>query len=454
MKQKHQLDLTGGPITGTLLRFALPFMGSSIFQFLYSVVDMIIVGQFSDSAGIAAVNNSGQIMQLVTGLICGIATGGTVLIGQYIGAKQSRQTGRTVGNMILLFGALAVIITALLLTLGNGLVAVMQVPDAAVEPAEAYLRICGIGTVFIVGYNVVSSILRGIGDSKRPMYFVTISCVLNVVGDLILVGGFKMGAAGAAVATVFAQAVSFVISLIALWRSGLPFPVEVRVEWARLGKVLRVGIPVALQDVMAAISFIIITVVVNLIGLDESAAVGVVERLIGFSMVIPIAFMSAISAFAAQNIGAAQPQRAKRGMWLSIGVSVLLTLVFFAAMQLIPEVLMGIFTPDPAVIAHGALYMRTYSFDALLVCLVFCLNGFFSGCGHTGFTLFNCLFSTFAVRVPLVILVANLPGVTMLHIGLAAPTASIVQIIIQFIYYRTGRWSRSRLVEGERGECV
>lgn len=454
MKQKHQLDLTSGPITGTLLRFALPFMGSSIFQFLYSVVDMIIVGQFSDSAGIAAVNNSGQIMQLVTGLICGIATGGTVLIGQYIGAKQSRQAGRTVGNMILLFGALAVIITALLLTLGDGLVAVMQVPDAAVEPAEDYLRICGIGTVFIVGYNVVSSILRGIGDSKRPMYFVTISCVLNVVGDLILVGGFKMGAAGAAVATVFAQAVSFVISLIALWRNGLPFPVEMRVEWARLGKVLRVGVPVALQDVMAAISFIIITVVVNIIGLDESAAVGVVERLIGFSMVIPIAFMSAISVFAAQNIGAAQPQRAKRGMWLSIGVSVLLTLVFFAAMQLIPEVLMGIFTPDPAVIAHGALYMRTYSFDALLVCLVFCLNGFFSGCGHTGFTLFNCLFSTFAVRVPLVILVANLPGVTMLHIGLAAPTASIVQIIIQFIYYRTGRWSTSLLVEGERSEGV
>ena len=452
MKRNHELDLTTGGITATLLRFALPFMGSSIFQFLYAVVDMIVVGRFSDSAGIAAVNNSGQVMQLVTSLICGIATGGTVLIGQYIGARQPRQAGRTVGNMILLFCGLALVITAALLAFGDGLVALLRVPDEAIAPARDYLRICGFGTVFIVGYNVVSSILRGIGDSRRPMYFITISCALNVVGDLLLVGGFGMGAAGAAIATVFAQAVSFLVSLFALFRSGLPFPVELRPELRRLLRVLRVGVPVALQDVMATLSFIIITVVVNLIGLDQSAAVGVVERLIGFSMLVAVAFMSAISVFAAQNIGAGQPRRARRGLWLSIVVSLLLTLVFFAAMQLVPELLMGIFTTDPAVIGHGALYLRTYSFDALLVCLVFCLNGFFSGCGHTGFTLFNCLFSTFAVRVPMVVLLAALPGVTMLHIGLAAPAASVIQIIIQLFYYRTGRWGKSLLTAGEGSE--
>ena len=327
MKAKYEHDLTQGHITSTLLRFALPFMASSLFQFLYAVVDMVIVGQFSDSAGITAVNNSGQVMQLVTGLICGVATGGTVLIGQHIGAKQDRQAGRTVGNMILLFAGLAALITALILWLGDGLVALMKVPGEAIPAAESYLRICGIGTVFIVGYNVVASILRGIGDSKRPMYFITISCVLNVLGDLLLVGGFHMGAAGAAIATVFAQAVSFITSLATLCRSGLPFPVEVRLEPGRLLRVLRVGIPVALQDMMATLSFIIITVVVNLIGLDQSAAVGVVERLIGFSMVVPIAFMSALSVFAAQNIGAGKPERAKRGMWVSMGVSLLLTLL-------------------------------------------------------------------------------------------------------------------------------
>lgn len=455
MKEKHTYDLTQGAIAPTLMRFALPFLGSSLLQFMYAVVDMIIVGQFSDSAGIAAVNNSSQIMQLVTGLICGIATGGTVLMGQYIGAKQERQAGKTVGNMITLFIGLAALITAILLIFGNAIVALMQVPEEAVLPARAYLRICGVGTIFIVGYNVVASILRGIGDSKRPMYFITISCVLNVIGDLVLVGVFHLGAGGAAIATAAAQAVSFITALVTLCRTGLPFPVEMKLEWGKLLRVLRLGIPVALQDMMATLSFIIITVVVNVIGLDQSAAVGVVERLIGFSMVIPIAFMSAISVFAAQNIGARQQERAKRGMWISLGVSLGLTVFLFAAMQLMPETLMGIFTDDAGVIAHGALYLHTYSFDALLVCFVFCLNGFFSGCGHTGFTMFNSLFSTFAVRVPLVIWFAGWPNVTMLHIGIAAPTASVIQIIIQFIYYRTGRWSRSLLeAEGERSESV
>lgn len=455
MSDKHTHDLTRGPIVPTLMRFSLPFLGSSLLQFLYGVVDMVVVGRFSDSAGIAAVNNSSQVMQLVTSLICGIATGGTVLIGQYIGARREREAGRTVGNMILLFALLAALITGALLTLGNGMVTLMQVPEEAVAPARAYLRICGCGTVFIVGYNVVSSILRGIGDSKRPMYFIAISCLLNIFGDLLLVGGFKMGAAGAAVATVAAQAVSFLCALVTLCRSGLPFPVEVKAQRQKLLKVLQLGVPVALQDMMATLSFIIITVVVNLIGLEQSAAVGVVERLIGFAMVISVAFMSALAVFAAQNMGAGNRDRARRGMWLSIAVSLGLTLFFFGAMELIPSWLMRIFTTDPAVIHHGVLYLRTYSLDTLLVCLVFCMNGFFSGCGHTGFTMFNCLFSTFAVRVPLVIWFASWPGVTMLQIGIAAPVASAVQILIQLAYYRTGRWSRSILAEaGEKGALL
>ena len=319
MKDKHTFNLTSGAIAPALLRFSLPFLGSSILQFLYGVVDMVVVGRFSDSAGIAAVNNSSQIMQLVTSLVCGIATGGTVLIGQYIGARQEKEAGRTVGNMVLLFTVLAAGITALLLTLGNGLVTLMQVPAEAVDPARAYLHICGIGTVFIVGYNVVSSILRGIGDSKRPMYFIAISCCVNILGDLLLVGGFRLGAAGAAAATVAAQAISFLCSLIALKKSGLPFPVTVRPERSKLVKVLQLGVPVALQDMLTTLSFIIITVVVNLIGLDQSAAVGVVERMIGFSMVIPVAFMSSLAVFAAQNIGARQPERAKRGIWIAMG---------------------------------------------------------------------------------------------------------------------------------------
>ncbi len=447
MSKSQIYDLTTGSISKTLIRFALPFLGSSLLQFLYGVVDMIVVGQFSDAAGVTAVNNSSQIMQLVTSLICGIATGGTVLLGQYIGAKKYCDAGKTVGSMIYLFAGLAAVITAVLLVFGNGIVNLLQVPNEAVVPAQAYLRICGIGTSFIVGYNVVSSILRGIGDSKRPMYFIAISCLLNIVGDLILVGRFRLGAEGAAIATVAAQAVSFLCALVTLFCSGLPFPVARKPERQKSIRVLQLGIPVAFQDVFATLSFIIITVVVNLIGLSQSAAVGVVERIIGFSMVIPIAFMSALAVFTAQNIGAGQQPRAKTGLRISLLISLGLTLILFLIMQFFPDFLMGIFTPDKDVIYHGSLYLRTYSIDALMVCFVFCLNGFFSGCGRTTFTMFNCLFSTFIVRVPLVILFASLPNVTMLQIGIAAPVASAVQIIIQIIYYFSNRWNRPLLVQ-------
>lgn len=449
MSKSQIHDLTSGSISKTLIRFALPFLGSSLLQFLYGVVDMIVVGQFSDAAGVTAVNNSSQIMQLVTSLICGIATGGTVLLGQYIGAKKYQEAGKTVGSMIYLFVGLAAVITALLLIFGNGIVTLLQVPAEAVTPARGYLRICGIGTAFIVGYNVVSSILRGIGDSKRPMYFIAISCLLNIVGDLILVGRFHLGAEGAAIATVAAQAVSFLCALITLCRSGLPFPVDRHPEAKKLTKVMQLGLPVAFQDMFATLSFIIITVVVNMIGLSQSAAVGVVERIIGFSMVIPVAFMSALAVFTAQNIGAEQQARAKSGLRISMFISLGLTLILFLIMQFFPEFLMGIFTPDEQVIYHGALYLHTYSIDSLMVCFVFCLNGFFSGCGHTGFTMFNCLFSTFIVRVPLVILFANLANVTMLQIGIAAPVASAVQIVIQLIYYRSGRWDKPLLAKEE-----
>lgn len=449
---KQTFSLTEGRIAPTLMRFALPFLGATVLQLLYGIVDMVIVGRYSDPAGIAAVNNSGQIMQLVTALICGIATGGSVLIGQYIGAKQEREAGRTIGSMVFLFLALAVLITGILMAFGNGMVTLLQVPREAVRPARWYLRICGFGTVFIVGYNAVACVLRGIGDSKRPMYFIAISCVLNVIGDLILVGVFHLGAAGAAIATAGAQAVSFLTALIFLHRTGLPVPVLMELDWSKCFRVLRLGIPVALQDVLTNLSFIIITVVVNLIGLEQSAAVGVVERIIGASMAVPGAFMGTLSVFAAQNIGARQPERAKRGTWIGMGVSLGISVIPFAAMELIPEMLMRIFTPDAQVIFHGAQYLHTYAIDGLLVCFVFCLNGFFSGCGHTGFTMFNCLFSTFLVRVPLVIWFSTWTGVTMLHIGIAAPAASLVQIVLQVLYYRTGRWKRSILDERMEGE--
>ena len=445
-----ETDLTKGSISKTLFRFALPFLAATFLQFLYAAVDMIVVGRFSNAAGITAVNTSSQLMQIVTGVITGLTTGGTVLIGQFRGAGREEEVRRTIGNMFTLFFLVAVAITVALALFADALVAVMQTPASAVAPARDYLFICACGTIFITGYNSVSGILRGLGDSKRPMYFIAISCIINIVGDLLLVGGLHMGAAGAALATVFAQACSFLLALTVLRRGNFPFDFRIRslgLKKERVAQLLKLGVPICLQDGLVTLSFVLITAIVNGMGEVESAAVGVVERIIGFAMLIPIAFLSALSALTAQNMGAGLPDRARKGTLISIAASLGLSAILFAFLQLAPGTAAGWFTTDRGVVEASILYLRTYSLDVLLVCFVFCLNGFFAGCGKTQFTMANGLISTFLVRVPLVFFFSRLSGVTLFQIGLAAPAASLVQVGMQLVYLRSGRWKRDLLIK-------
>ena len=446
------LSLTEGPLRPTLLRFTLPFVAASLLQYLYGAADLIIVGQFADAAGMAAVNTGCQVMQTVTGLVLGLATGGTVLIGQYAGARHAEDVSRTIGTMFTFFTLLAVALTAVL-TLSTGLVVdLMGVPPEAVGPARQYFFICACGTVFITGYNMVSAILRGLGDSKRPMLFVLIACVLNVFGDLLLVGVFGLGAAGAALATVGAQGVSLVLSVLVLRRQDFPFDFKrssFRFWPGKTGKLVKLGGPVSLQNVLVELSFLLITASVNHLGLAQAAAVGVTERIISFCMLAPIAFQSSISAMTAQNIGAGRPDRARQSLSFGLMCSLVFGAVVLVLLQLFPEPAARMFTADAQVIRHGAQYLRSYSLDCVLVAFVFCLNGFFSGCGRTGFTMVNCLCATFLVRVPMVMFIAALPGVTMFQIGLAAPAASLLQIVLQLVYLKLGRWETGSLVEQE-----
>lgn len=448
---RRELSLTQGDVKTTLLRFTLPFLAASLLQFLYGAADLVIVGQFADAAGIAAVSTGSQVMQAVTGLVMGLATGGTVLIGQFTGAGRREDVSRTIGTMLTLFTLIALGL-ALVCALGtNLLVGAMHVPEQAVAPARQYLFICSCGILFITGYNMVSAILRGMGDSRRPMYFVAIACVLNILGDLLLVGLFKLGAAGAAAATVFAQGVSLLLSVGVLRGRDFPFDFKrasFRMSRPLCAKLTALGAPVALQNVLVSLSFLIITSIVNGLGLPQAAAVGAVERVIDFSMMGPIAFMSAISAMTAQNMGAGYPRRARSALGYGILFSLAFGAVLFSLCQLFPRAAIGLFTPDPEVIFHGALYLRSYSIDCLLVAFVFCLNGFFGGCGRTTFTMANSLAATFLVRVPVVLLVSRMAGATMFHIGLAAPAASILQILLQLAYLKSGRWRHSVLDGG------
>ena len=446
-----ELSLTEGTVKTTLLRFTLPFLAATLLQFLYGAADLMIVGQFAVTEGdAAAVITGSQIMQMVTGLTMGLASGGTVIIGQYWGAGRREDAQKTVGTMFGFFTLFAVAMTVVMVLCTNLITDVMRVPAEAVAPARSYIFICSCGTIFITGYNMVSGVLRGMGDSRRPMIFVTIACVTNVVGDLILVGACGMGAAGAAIATVAAQALSLVLSVLVLRGKDFPFDFKLasfRIHKDKLKSLIRIGTPVALQNVLVGFSFLIITAIVNNLGLIPATAVGTAGRIGDFGLLGPISFLSAISAMTAQNIGAGKERRAKDTLKYGILFSLVFGAVMFALLELFPQAAIRIFNTDPSVIESGALYLRSFSFDCLLTCFVFSLNGFFGGCGRTGFTMVNSLVSTFAVRIPITVLMSVLPGATLFHIGLATPLASALQIVIQLVYYKLGRWKGGDVIQ-------
>lgn len=445
-------SLVEGDVKKSLLRFTLPFLAATLLQFTYGAADLIIVGQFDPTgAGIAAVTTGSQLMQTFTSLLMGLAAGGTVLIGQYWGAKQREDVSKTIGTMFTFFTLLAVVMTAIVTLGANFFTALMQVPDGAVEGARQYIFICGCGVLFITGYNMVSGILRGLGDSKHPMMFVAIACVANIIGDLILVGPLGMGPAGAAIATVGAQALSLVLSVFVLRQKDFPFDFALksfRIAKDKLGRLIRIGTPVAVQNILVSISFLIITGVVNGMHLlAASAAMGTASRVIDFCMMGPIAFYSAISAMTAQNIGAGREDRAKKTLKYGMLFSLIFGVVMFALILLFPRQAIGIVNRTPEVLDLGVLCLYGFSFDCIMVAFIFSFNGFFGGCGRTGFTMANSLIATFAVRIPFTLIVASLPNPSLFLIGLASPLASILQVFIQLVYYKLGRWKGGSVVK-------
>ena len=437
-------DLTKGPVSKTLVRFVIPFLISTVIQFLYTLVDMIVIGRFVNAAALAAINTSGQIMIITTMMIVGLATGGTVVIGQNFGAGNNQKVKETICGIFYVFIAASIVITVFLLIFTNGLISITRVPGESAAPAASYLRICACGVVFLTGYNCISGILRGIGDSRHPMYFVIISCLFNSAGDLLFVGVFHMGSDGAAYATVLSQALAFVLSVLTLQKSEYPLNREAfSFRQEPFFSVLRLGIPLGLQEVLPMMSFLLITVIINAMGyVERSAGVGVVERVIGFGQMWPTAFAPALSAFTAQNFGARETERTRQGLKISILLCLICTGILFAIVFVFPEQTIRIFSEEPDVIKYGADYLRSYCFDIPLVSFVFCLNGFFSGYGKTRFTMFNCTFSTFAIRVPIVYFASRAADPSFVLIGCAAPITSVIQIVMQLMYYRFGSWRR------------
>ena len=385
---QDQSNFTRGRILAPLLRFAIPVLGALVLQAMYGAVDLLVVGRFASPADVSAVSTGSQLMQTITFVIVGLSMGTTILLGNCIGAGEKEKAGGIIGTAIWLFGLLGLIVTVAVPVAARPLCALMRAPEEAFAQTAAYVSVCAGGMLFIVAYNVLGSVFRGLGDSRTPLMAVVIACVCNIAGDLLFVAVFRMGAAGAALATALAQAVSVALCLLVIRRRGLPFPFSrrcVRLDADVALRTVRLGAPLALQDLLVSASFLVILAIVNSLGVTASAGVGVAEKLCAFIMLVPSAFSQSLSAFVAQNVGANEPERARRAMFYGMGASLLLGCVMAWAAYFHGALLGSIFSRDAEVVAAGADYLRAYAIDTLLVSFLFCFIGYFNGCGRTTF---------------------------------------------------------------------
>lgn len=429
-------SFTTGNIAKAMLAFAGPYILGMIVQNLYGAVDLLVVGHFATTADVSAVTIGSQIMSMATQLIIGFSTGTTVLVGLFYGADNQRDLSRTAGTAILLFTGFALVLTGILLLSYGGIVTLMQTPPEAVSATRSYLLVCILGIVFIVGYNIVNSILMGLGDSRTPFIFICIACVINIVGDIILVRYFHLGALGAGIATTAAQAGSVIFSLLYLRKKGLGFPLakaDIRLDKKLCARILKVGGPVAVQNILVGASFLFITAIINVMGVVASAAVGVVEKLINFFLMPASSFGAAVATVSAQNLGAGEPARARQSMWHGVWMSLIPSVLITIFCQFGGGFFARLFTTDTAVIAMAADYLRSYVVDAIMVSFVFCMNGYFNGMGRSWFTLLHSLLTTFALRVPLSYLFSRL-GTGLYVIGWAAPLSSLASIALCVVY--------------------
>ena len=445
-----ELDLTQGSVPKVLLRFAMPFLIANVLQALYGGADLFVVGQYDDAASVAGVAIGSQVMQTITGIILGLTTGTTILIAMGTGAKDDRKVAATIGTSVYFFTVTGIILTLVMVLFHRPIAALMHTPEEAMADTLHYILICSAGIPFIMGYNVVCSILRGLGDSKSPLYFVGLACIINIGADFLLVGGFGMRAAGAAIATVLSQGISFLTALWFLHRRGFHFEFtrrDIRFHKDLSRRIVTLGAPIALQDALINVSFLIITVIVNQMGVIASASLGVVEKIIIFAMLPPTAMAAAVATMTAQNYGAGLIQRMSRCLYSGIGISLVFGVSVCVYSQFLPETLTGIFTNDPAVIEMAAGYLRGYSIDCVMVSFVFCINSYFSGQGNSWFPMIHSMIATLLFRIPLSYLCGQLDPTDLVLMGYAPPLSTLVSLLICFWYLkRNKRKLRERML--------
>lgn len=442
-------DLLKGNISKVLVSFTLPFLISSFLQTFYGLADIYIIGRFEEAASLSAVSIGSQFMHMVTVIIIGISMGTTVCIGQAMGSNNKKEVSCIIKNTIMIFLLVAISMAAVLCINTSNVTCIMSTPIEAVEYTKDYLFVCFIGIPFIVAYNVISSIYRGLGDSKTPMVFIGIACIINIIFDYYLIGILTLGAKGAAFATMFAQAISSILAIIFLVKKEpdlLLQAKEMRINKSTIKKILYVGLPIALQDGFIQISFLIITIIANSRGLIAATSVGVVEKIISFLFLVPSALLSSLSALVAHNVGAKENKRAELFLKYGIMICVVYGVICMSICQLFPTPILGMFTKENDVIVAGVQYLRPYSFDCIFAGIHFCFSGYFCGYGYSKISFIHNLISVVFVRIPVAYFASLLFANTLLPMGMAAPLGSLVSVVICVGYYMKMKKNRMEVM--------
>lgn len=431
-------NLTTGSVFGNLICFSLPYLLSYFLQTLYGMADLFIIGQFGSVADITSVSIGSQVMHMFTVMIVGLAMGATVTIGHNIGAGKTDNAAKAVGNTAVLFMILSFMLTALLLALTKPIVNIMSTPSEATEGTVKYLSICFMGIPFITAYNIISSVFRGIGDSKTPMYFIAVSCALNIILDCIFMGIFNLGPAGAALGTTISQTISVIIAFVSMKKYNIGISLHkshFKPDFSLLKQILKIGVPISLQDCFVQIAFIIITVIANKRGLNDAAAVGIVEKIIGILFLVPSSMLSSVSALSAQNIGAKKFRRARFTLLYAILICIGFGLTASILVQFFSDSIIGVFKNDPAVIRLGSQYLKGYVWDCLFAGIHFCFSGYFCALGKSGISFMHNMLSIVLVRIPGAYTASKMYKNTLFPMGLAAPLGSLLSAIICIIAY-------------------
>lgn len=417
----------------------MPVLGALILQAAYGAVDLLVVGRFGSTSGLSAVSTGSQVLNLVTFVVIQFAMGITVLIARYLGEKRPERIGAVIGGGAVVFTMMSVALFIAMVGFARPISVLMQAPAEAVDLTASYVRICGAGIFFIVAYNLLSAIFRGLGDSKSPLLFVLVACIVNIIGDLVLVAGLHMDAAGAAIATVTAQALSVVFAVMLLLKKDLPFAItkkDFRLN-PQCRKFLKIGLPLALQEFLTQISFLALCAFVNRLGLEASSGYGVACKIVNFAMLVPSSLMQSMASFVSQNIGAGKKKRAKQSMFTGIGVGLAVGCVVFVLVLFKGDVLCSVFSTDAAVIQNGFAYLKGFAPETLVTAILFSMVGYFNGNNKTVWVMTQGLIQTLLVRLPLAYFMSIQPNASLTKIGLAAPVATTVGIFLNvgfFIY--------------------